>query len=422
MVDIRKLYNHLLNSEKKNKEGAMSNMKTLSKSPLKTSLNYLKEGNVKSAQEALGITPEQAEKNDFINCMMAFEQGLKLLLTGHHPESVDPLRKAIPLIQLTNDEEAKFIVPTLADFAEGISKLLQGDAHGAVKLLNLSSDTIQKLNFFTPGLEKVLLSFKAAAELAVARTFINIGDISRVELSFGKVDQIHEELLSKLDETNPEDSPFLNEVYGSKIESALLFMRMDLDVLDFNSLDRRLESTKNNLGKLSEFIVNEPKSPIKTAIEIIKILYEIFGIYNRIGKRIIVDRLPLTEPGIKELLEADKRIFEARQKANNAGQRGQLFLYTINQLKRLHDSFFTIGKVQKKDFGRISGLISLGALIVQIIIVHFTVKPTGNAALLFFFGELIISLIVGFGYEAIKFKPLLSLYSEAIKTQTGKNK
>ena len=400
----------------------MDKLKAESKSPLLISLQYLKKRDIKSSHEALGITAEQAQESDFVNCMMAFEQGLHLLLTGHHSQSVEPLRKAIPLIEIANDEEAKFIVPTLANFAEGISKLLQGNAHEAVKLLKLSSDAIQRLNFFIPGMEKLLLSFKAAAEVAVARTFMNVGDLITVESTFGKIIQIHDELLSKLDETNAEDFPFFNEVYGTQIEFSIAFMRFDLEVLDFNALDRRIEFTKDNLIKLSKFIDKVPKSPIKTAIEIIQILYDIFEIYSRIGRNIIVERLPLKESEMNELLSADKKIFEARQKANNAGDRGKLFLYTINQLKRLNDSFFIIGKVQKNDFGRMSGLIVLCTLVLQITIVHLTIKPAGNAAILFFLGEIIVSLIVGYGYEALKFKPLLNLYADTIKRKTDNEK
>ena len=87
------------------------------------------------------------------------------------------------------------------------------------------------------------------------------------------------------------------------------------------------------------------------------------------------------------------------------------------QLDRLQEKFWEIGKVKKKDFGKFGGIISFVVLVIQILIVHFTAHPTGTVALLFFLGEIIISLIVGFGFEAIKFKPLLSLYSEALKAK-----
>ena len=91
-------------------------------------------------------------------------------------------------------------------------------------------------------------------------------------------------------------------------------------------------------------------------------------------------------------------------------------------MKRLNDSFFIIGKVKKNDFGRMSGPIVLCALVLQITIVHLTIKPAGNAAILFFLGEIIVSLIVGYGYEALKFKPLLNLYADTIKRKTDNEK
>jgi hypothetical protein len=80
--------------------------------------------------------------------------------------------------------------------------------------------------------------------------------------------------------------------------------------------------------------------------------------------------------------------------------------------------FFKIGKVQKNDFGRMSGLIALSALILQVIIFHLTIRPTGNAAISFFLGEIVVSLIAGYGYEALKFKPLLKIYSDSISKKS----
>lgn len=396
----------------------MKSLNGLSELPVYKSLVSLKKGDLKSSYKILGITDKEIQEREFINCMMKFEQGINLLRSGNHSKSVEPLSKAMSLIKITNDEEAKFIVSTLINFAKGITKLLKGDTHEAAKLLKLSSDSIQRLNFFLPGLEKTLLSFKAASEAAIARTYINIGDLDAVESIFGEVIQIHDELLSKLDEKNDKDFPFFNEVFGTRIEFSLLFMRIDLEALDFDSLNRRIEFTKENLNKLEKFIDKVPDSPIKTATEIIQILFHVFESYSRIGKNIIQERLPLKESEIKELLTADKNIFEAQQKANKAGDRGKMFLYTINQLKRLNDNYFVIGKVEKRDFGRMSGIIALTALVLQLFIIHLTIKPSGNIALLFFFGEIIVSLIAGYGYEAIKFKPLLNLYTYTIKNKS----
>lgn len=388
----------------------MDFLSNLNNCQISKSLYYLKQNKSDSAIQALGITKQQAEKYDYIGCLIALEEGLNLLFSGHHSQSVAPLRKAISLINISNDDKAKVIIPVLADFAEGISLLLQGNTHGATKLFELNSNTIQRLNFFQPECDKFLLSNRIAAEIAVARSHMNIGDIPLVESCFGNIIQHQEKLLSKLDETNKEDIPLFNEIFGTRLEFSLIFMRLELEVLDFDALVKRIKFTQKNIELLNGFITKAPQNPIKEVLEIFKILYEIFEIYSRIGKNIILERLPLTKTEINELLSVEKKTFEARQKANNAGDRGKPLLYTINQLEKINNSFFKIGKAHKTDFGRLSGLITLCSLVT----LHLTIRPNGDGAIIYFLGEIIVSLIVGFGYGAIKFKSLLGIYSDKI--------
>lgn len=197
-------------------------------------------------------------------------------------------------------------------------------------------------------------------------------------------------------------------------------MRCDLDVLDFDSIDCRLESTKKYHNELLSILPTLSQNPIKSVLEIDFTLYGIFEIFSTIGRRIIIERMPLTKKEIEELSHADKKLFEVRQKASDAGERGKGYLYTINQLSRLHERFLAIGKIQKKDFGRMSGVVSLFAFVIQVLLVHFTIHPTEDIVLPIILGEIIIALIAGYGYEAIRFKPLLGLYSDAIKSKIDK--
>ncbi|WP_319523231.1 hypothetical protein [uncultured Desulfosarcina sp.] len=208
------------------------------------------------------------------------------------------------------------------------------------------------------------------------------------------------------------------EIFASQLESAIVFMGFDLAVLDFDSLKLRLESATFQFSELTVILHKMPQSPIKSAMEIILILYGIYEVLSTIGRRIIKERKPLTKTQIEKLTHIDQELFKARQIANNAGKRGRVFLFTITQLSKIRTQFLEVGKVRKNDFGRLSGFLSLGALVIQVFVVHSTIHPTGSNALLFFLGEIIISLIVGFGYEAIKFKPLIEVYSEALKAKT----
>ena len=72
------------------------------------------------------------------------------------------------------------------------------------------------------------------------------------------------------------------------------------------------------------------------------------------------------------------------------------------------------GEAATQDFGRFSGIVSFASLVILILILYVTVKPSGYTGVLYYFGALIISLITGFGFGALKFKPLLKIFSDAI--------
>ncbi len=390
------------------------------KYPIKKALKSLKEKDILTSKNLMGINSDQLDDRDFVEAMRSLENGLTLLAKGHHPQASEPLRKALPILNLSSNEEMKFLVSIMADFSDGISKLFAGDAHSAATLLNLSTEAIERLTFFIPGFEKVALSCKAASQIAVSRTLLNSGNLPEAEAIFGKVEIIYRELRELLDESNKDDIPFLAETLSSKIEFSILLMSFDLTVLDFDSMKNRLDAAKTNYTELLKILPNFADTPIKTVLEVICILFSVYKVLAEIGNKIICERKPLTIKDIEKLIEVDKKLFEAHQKANISGERGRPLIFSISQLNKLQERFLEIGKIKKKDFGKYGGFISLGALIIQVLIVHFTIHPAGTEALLFFLGEIIVSLIVGFGFEAIKFKPLLSLYSEAIKAKINK--
>lgn len=391
-----------------------------SSAPIFVSLRLLKKGDFEGGYKALGVSERDMSQDEFLYRMRKFEEGVDLFMSGQNARSVEPMREAIPLVEVTNDKEARFLLPTLANFAEGASLLFKGDAHGAVELLSLSAEEVKKISFFIPGMEKLLLSFEAAAEVAVAKTFINTGDIARAEISFGKVYERHKVLLSKLQKGDPKDVLGFVEVYATRLENSLLLMRLDIEVLDFESLEQRVEFSKPDSLELGSFLCESPDSPVKDAAEILNILFGVFEVFSRIGKRVVSEREPLDESSMRELMSIDDNLFEAKQKANNAGDRGVMFLYTINQLWRLKKNFLNMGKVQKRDFGRLSGLIALVALIIQMVVTNMTINLDGYLAIFVFFGSLVVSLIAGFGFEALRFRPLLVLYGEAVGKSADK--
>lgn len=389
-------------------------------SPVLEALKLLKNHDVFGARVKMGILDEKVTNQDYVDAMMSLQRGLDLLFAGQHPQAFEPLRSSLPILNLSSDSEARFFVFLIANFSEGLAKLLAGDANRAYELLNVSAESMERASFFYPGFDKLALSMKAASYIALARTFINVGDIVKAESLFGQVNQIHSQLLGKLDENNKDDIPLLSEIYATKVEKEITFLRLDLDVLDFDAVERRLQSTNTYFVKLKSLTDKLPDSPIRSIIQVDSLLYCVFEVFVRIGRKIIEDRTHIGEKEIIELRAVDRKLFEARQLAYNAGDRGQGYFYTINQLSRLQERLLALGKVSKKDFGQLSGIISFFAFLVLLVAVQLIVNPKGVEALAYFLGELILALIVGFGYGALKFKPLLNLFSEAIKTKTDK--
>ncbi len=365
----------------------------------------------------MGLVNEKISDKEFVDALMSLQRGLDLLFAGYHPNAFQPLRNSLHIIKRSSDAEAGFFVSLMADFCEGISKLLSGDAHGAYELLDISAESMERVSFFYPNFDKAALSMKAASYVALARTYLNTGDLDKVESLVGNVNQIHSSLLSRLDDGRKEDILFLSEVFAIKVEMAMLFSYLDLGVLDFDAIERRLKSVEPYFAKLESLISKAPEGPIRYVMELDCILYSVLKEISLIGKKVIVERSHLEQEGIKELRTIDDKLFKVRQIAHDAGDRGRGYFYTINQLSRLQERLLVLGKVTKRDFGQFSGIISLFAFLVLLITVQLTIRPSGIQSLPYFLGELIVALIVGFGYGALKFKPLLTLFADAISSK-----
>ncbi len=380
-------------------------------SPLNTALAHLKQRQIDAAYASLGITPTEMAQEEFIQRMMALDQGVALFANGQHTQAIEPLKAALPLVEVAGDAEARVVIPALAHFSEGIAKLIQGNAHRAAELLKMTSEEFQRLCFFMPGMEKTLLSMQAAGEVASARMALNAADLSGAEQAFGRVRGYHKQMVAQLDSNDPEDLPYYFEISASQVEFAVLMMRVDLEALDFDGLDRHLAASREAHKQLGLMLPNLQNSPFLAVGEFLFRLYDIFRIYAQIGRQVLLQRQPFDKQTLGDLSNADQLLFEAREQANLAGERGKSFYYLLRQLDRLKTNMLKAGKLQPRDYGRSSGLVALAALLIQVLVVHLTIQPTGFTAVMFFLGEAIIALIVGFGYEALRFKPLLSLYA-----------
>jgi hypothetical protein len=151
------------------------------KSSIFKAVDFVKNGDAKSARNILGINDSSISDSDIVDSLMSFQKGHDYLVSGYHSKAFEPLRKSLPIINKSTDSEAQFVTALLADFSEGIAKLFSGDAIGAYNLLNYSAESLEKASFFFPDFIKPALSTKAAAHIALSRRYLNIGDIDKAE-------------------------------------------------------------------------------------------------------------------------------------------------------------------------------------------------------------------------------------------------
>lgn len=378
-------------------------------------LNLIKRGMPKDARNILGLTPEDISDADFLEAMFSLNEGLTLSNLGNLPESLPFFKKASSLISSCKDDKSKFFLITVINLAEGITRVLNGDAHGALPFLDINKDAIERISFLIPDLKKIALNFKAICYSAILRANLNAGNLKSALIAKGNANEQYRELLNILDESNPNDIPLFVEIYGTRIESACLFAFMSLQTLNYDEMNKILNSVKEDFTTFNKFILKSKPGTIQNIAKIISITYLVLRNIYCVSKTILLERSIINNEILNISSNISKGLFEAKELALKCGERGNALLNSIEILDKTINNLLLIGKIGKKDFGRFAGIISFTLLFILLLVINLTIKPSGYLSLIYFFGALIISLIGGFGYGALHFRPLLKLYSEQLR-------
>lgn len=390
-----------------------------SEPPLARALQSARQGQLNEARHVLGITPEEVPDEELVNGLMGLEEGLQLAAQNRQHEAVEPFRRAAAVISHSSDEQSRFFVSLMASQSEGYSKLLSGDALGAYQLLNVGADALKRLSFFNPAMENAALSAKAESHIALARFHTNVGDMQQVQLWLGKADAIYQQQLAKLDLKTDEGAKAALAIYVNRVEQAVLFARLDMEALDLEAMRDRLAHHRPAYDFVRQHAHLWPAGTLTDVLGLITGLYSVLEHTETVIASSLMARRPLRPEDIRALQRMGGELRRLHDLAAAAGQRGAGFLYTINELRRVHQNLLRAGKVSRGDFGRLGGLISLGALVVLLFTIHLTVRPQGGEALVFFFGATVVALIAGFGYGALRFRALLKQWAALVRPDSS---
>jgi hypothetical protein len=392
----------------------MNNEPAVNEKGLNAAFDLAKNHDIDGARAALDV-PDEFTDDQLVEALIGLDKGIDLYRNQKQIEALGCFKNAMPIVEASDDEEAKFVIPMLCRFAEGLSALFGGNAVLAGELLNIGSNDIERMSFFVPELKAASFSYKALSLIALARSHLNAADIPAAEKVFGEVREVHDELLKHLDPADDGDSIGFAEVYGTRLELVFLYIiGIDLPSLNLSKWKERLKISKSDKELLEQYIDKIPKGQIQTLLSLYPDIFSVLEDLQRSLEIATIKRRPFNKDEVNALVDVDKKLISARQLVQKSGKRGQGLLFQIDQLSRLQQNILLIAKAATQGFGRFSGLLSFASFVLLIVIMHFTVNPVGYAGTLYYFGALMLSLIVGFGFGALKFQPLLKLFSNAL--------
>lgn len=370
-----------------------------------------KNGKINAAKTLIKITDNQLNDALFIEYVISLENFINLFISGRQPEAFQYISNIDKLLSFSNDDSLKFFLNTLLNFSEGLRRLLAGDVWKAASLFDDGSKDIERMSFFIPEFKKFGLTYKALAKIAIVRIHINAGNIESAENISGEVNEIYDEMLKTLDIKKESDMSGFAEVFASKLELTIFFTTYDYLVYDFDSMKNRLDKARVYKEELLKYTNKIQDGPIKSLFFASIKIHSVYEIFYDLSKKIIISREPFNKKDNKKLINVGKFLLDAKDLSVNSGIRGQGYLAMINQLISIHKNLCLAGKISKKDFGRFSGTISVLAFTLLFVMIQIFIKPSEQLQVVYLVSEIMLSLIVGFGYGALKFQPLLKLLS-----------
>jgi hypothetical protein len=384
--------------------------------PWVKAIEFMKEGNIEGACEVLCIPPDSVAADDFAKAMMALERGLLLCAQAAYAESVPYFQAALPIIERSADEGTKSFVRVLAMTAQGISCILAGEPRAAGALFEEVDQIVEKLAFYNPELRKVAIDVQLLNHVAAARVSLNVGDLSAGEACLGRGRTACRQLLSLLRLDDAADHPFFLDAFGVPLQGAITFATMDLQFLDLETAQQRVAGVERDATGLQQVLEVMSAGPLQALGALNLRLYNSLRRLIALYSAVIFERSPADQSRINEFKNLGEELFKLKQRGLDSGQAGQSFVVTVRLLDRYRQNLLILDgrKANSVDKQRGARLATFISLIAFMIVGQLTFQPSGIVALVLFSGELLASLIVGFGYGALRFQRLLSQYNNLV--------
>jgi hypothetical protein len=378
-------------------------------SSLEQSINFLKSGDIQAARDCLGIISEIVPDELLLQGLMAFDRAISNLQRNELVDARKNLGDAACVIEVCNDTKARMLISLLTSQVEGQFKLLSGDAHGAAEHFESTANAVEALSFFSTELQQQVHLLRGVSFLALARASLNAGDQSGAETWAGKADDQYQRLKQLVALQDPKDAFLVIQIHNQRLEFATTFALIDFGVLDFEMAKRRIDSVSSDRTELERVLQALTQDPLRYQLEAVLALHVACSGIVTLGRSLILGQR-ITRDDLTALEELEQCLFLGYEAARKAGESSIGLRRAISRLDRMKNGLMRVAQsTTKEQRGRQGGRVSFACFVVLVLLGYLTGWTAGWFGAWFVLASLIMSLIAGFGFSSLRFRPFLQL-------------
>jgi hypothetical protein len=156
---------------------------------INNAIKLAKMGRLEDARQELSIDTGKIEKEDLYDKIQNLDKGINLIKEGNVLEATPYLQNSYDISIASDDYETAYIIEFFASYGEGIRRLQEGDAKGAIDIFRQVSDDLDQLSFHNNDLEKLSRSLDINVYISLAKEKLNQGDLDSANEWRGKIEK-----------------------------------------------------------------------------------------------------------------------------------------------------------------------------------------------------------------------------------------
>jgi hypothetical protein len=383
-------------------------------SDLDHALQAARNGDLTAARALLEVPESDLSDPELLAALNHLNQAMRLGPFGDRPVEADQaFDRADPVLR--GEASLSRFLRTVARFYKGASLLHQGDGHGATRLLQESAEELQQFAFTSPELERLAHRAQIAFFVAELRRSLNGNDMPAARAWMDRVTDAQERLLATLDPEDDTDADAYLEIYGTALEFSTSLAFLEVQAFSFDTAARLLRQGSDAARQTPDLLSRRPSGTLPSLVAALLHMRTALEKIVPAARRITSGRSPSGRETLSDLEEALDEIHESQGHARAGLEQGKGYVSMAERLKTLCVNLIESGRVRKGDWGRVGGPIAAIVFGVLVVLVATVAKPTGLNAGLLYSSCLVVALVAGFGFGALRFRPLLQMQSDLLK-------